>query len=508
MHGPIETNTMRKSLLFALLFLVSYSSFSQLRIAIAGGGHTSSVIETNDLPNWNDLKNKYSSRTGAHFGFLADLQLGLNSKLFLQPSVMFYNKGRKFSSTYDTSVFAYSQIDAEQFVNYIEVPINLLYKIPAGKKSKIFFGAGPYFSFFYNGKEKSTTLMKDGSVTMTENTDLEVGNVAGKYQTLDMGLNGTIGIEFGRVFISANYSRSITDFYTATYNGEFKHQVIGGTIGIFVGRPVPVEGRIRDKDEDGIVDAQDSCIYEAGPLLTNGCPDADGDGLADLKDKCPQEKGPIKYEGCPQLDTDKDGIVDPEDKCKDVPGFEKYAGCPIPDTDKDGINDESDSCRTVPGVERFNGCPIPDRDRDRVNDEEDKCPDQPGIKENNGCPVVTQETKEKIAFAARRIQFEFRKAVLLDESKKVLDEVVEILKQDPDLKIDIEGHTSNDGSLPANMKLSDDRANAVRDYLVSKGIDGARLTAKGFGPTQPLNENRTEAERVQNRRVELKPRVQ
>ncbi len=501
---------MRKVPLFLFLFvLLSFYSPAQLRIAIVGGGHTSSVLEKNNLPNWNELKSKYTSRTGAHFGFLADLQVGLKSKFYIQPAVMLYNKGRKFSSNYDTSLFNYSRIDAEQFVNYIEFPVNLVYKIPLGKKCKIFFGGGPYMSFFYNGREKTTTFLKSGSVTTEENTDLPVGDVAGKYQTFDFGVNGVFGIEFNRIFLSANYSRSISDFYTASYEGQFKHQVIGGTLGIFIGKPVKLEQRIRDKDEDGIVDNADSCVDEAGPILTNGCPDTDADGVADVKDKCIDEKGLAKYDGCPQKDTDGDGVVDPEDKCKDVPGIEKYAGCPIPDTDKDGLNDEQDSCRTVPGFERYNGCPIPDRDKDKVNDEEDKCPDQPGTKERDGCPVqeIKQETKEKVEYAARRIQFEFRKAVLLETSKKVLDEVADILSKNPELLLDVEGHTSNDGALNANMLLSNERANSVKNYLVSKGIDAARLAATGYGPTRPLNENRNEAERAVNRRVEMKLRT-
>ena len=115
-----------------------------------------------------------------------------------------------------------------------------------------------------------------------------------------------------------------------------------------------------------------------------------------------------------------------------------------------------------------------------------------------------KEIIEKVNYAAKRIQFQFSKADLLPGSYKVLDEVVKILKANPELRVAIEGHTSSDGIFEANMKLSWARADKVKDYLQSQGIDPSRLTAKGFGPTQLINNGTTEAAKSQNRRVELK----
>src|SRR5829696_6737233 len=185
---------MRKTLLVALLFLWQISD-AQLRIAIAGGGHTSTINETNHLPNWSE--SNYTTRTGAHFGFIADLQLGVKSKFYAQPGVMFYNKGRKFFSTYDTTVYDYISIDQKQYINYVDIPLNLIYKIPLRGKTKFFLGGGPYLSFFYNGAEKTETYLKTGKFKTEENTDLPVGDGPGKYKTLDVGVNGTAGIEFG-----------------------------------------------------------------------------------------------------------------------------------------------------------------------------------------------------------------------------------------------------------------------------------------------------------------------
>jgi len=477
-----------------------------MRLAIVGGGHTASVKETNDLPNWNELKNKYSNRGGAHFGFIADLQLGANSKFYFQPGIIFYNKGRKFANNYDTAVYNYFSINQKQFINYVDAPLNLVYKIPLSEKAKFFLGAGPYLSFFYNGFEKTETFLKTGKFQTDENKDLPVGNAPGKYKTLDYGVNATVGIEFRKIFIAGNYSRGLSDFYQANYTGSFKHQVIGATLGIFIGNPVELDKKQTDKDKDGVLDKDDDCVDVPGLLIYKGCPDTDADGIPDKDDACPTEKGLLVNKGCPVRDKDGDGIKDEVDKCIDVPGVAKYNGCPVPDTDKDGVNDDEDKCKDVPGLARLNGCPVPDTDGDGVNDEEDKCVNEFGKKENQGCPEIKKEIIEKVEYAARRIQFKFAKAELLKESEIILNEVVAILLKNPKLKLDAEGHTSNDGVLKANMKLSVDRAEAVIKYLISKGIDSGRLTSQGFGPTRPLNDGKTEQEKALNRRVELKLR--
>ncbi|MBX9781932.1 MAG: OmpA family protein [Chitinophagaceae bacterium] len=233
-------------------------------------------------------------------------------------------------------------------------------------------------------------------------------------------------------------------------------------------------------------------------------PDKDGDGILDADDACPDVAGLASLKGCP--DSDKDGIADKDDKCPDVFGMAKYGGCPIPDTDKDGINDEVDKCPTVPGVARYEGCPIPDSDGDGVNDEEDKCPAVPGVASNAGCPEIKEEVKQKIAYAAKNIFFNTGSAQLLKKSFKPLDEVATILKDNPTLLLDIEGHTDNTGKPEKNQALSESRAAAVKAYLLSKGIDASRLTAAGYGQDRPVADNKTAAGRAKNRRSELKLR--
>ncbi len=495
---------MRKIILSAIVFILYITvSHAQLRVAIVAGGHQSTVIEENDLPDWNEIKNGYTGRTGFHGGFIADIPFSLTSKVYFQPGVIFHNKGRKFSRTFDPPAGTITRQQSSQFINYIDVPLNLVYKM--GRKTKFIVGAGPYAGLFFNGKETAQTYTETGLSASEENNDPGVGKNPGQYRVLHFGANALAGVEFNRIFITVNYSRGLNDFYTAKdYDGTFKHQVIGGTLGIFLGKPVKLEKKIKDRDKDGIADDLDGCPDEAGSVITNGCPDKDADGIADKDDKCPDVPGISANKGCPVTDSDNDGVNDDVDKCPDTPGLKKYDGCPIPDRDRDGINDEEDKCPDEPGYARYGGCLVPDTDGDGINDEEDKCPAVKGSKENNGCPAeVKKEIVEKVDYAAKRIQFKVSKATLLPQSLTVLDEVATILKENPELNLLIEGHTSADGSFTSNMKLSNDRAGAVLQYLVSKGIDKNRLTAKGFGPTQPLNEGKTAEQRAENRRVVL-----
>ena len=117
---------------------------------------------------------------------------------------------------------------------------------------------------------------------------------------------------------------------------------------------------------------------------------------------------------------------------------------------------------------------------------------------------MNKDIVEKINYAARKVQFEFAKATLVSTSYPVLDEVVTILKANPEVHIAIEGHTSADGIYEANMKLSQARADNVKAYLVSKGVDASRISSKGFGPNQPLNKGNTEVDKAANRRVEMR----
>ncbi|HKZ68053.1 MAG TPA: OmpA family protein, partial [Chitinophagaceae bacterium] len=274
---------------------------------------------------------------------------------------------------------------------------------------------------------------------------------------------------------------------------QYRIPVTKETVNYHFFNQVGIAGRIGVKKEP-----------ELKPLPPAPPVDTDKDGIIDSLDKCPSVPGIAKYDGCPVPDTDKDEINDDEDKCPDVSGLARYQGCPVPDMDKDGINDEEDKCPAEAGPVSNQGCPFVDTDGDGVPDPEDKCPTVAGPKENQGCPEIKEEVVKKINYAAQNIYFATGKATLLSKSFKGLNEVAQILKDDAELKLVIDGHTDNTGADAINQKLSENRAAAVKAYLVKKGIDENRLVSAGHGESQPVADNKTAAGRQKNRRVELK----
>ena len=255
-----------------------------------------------------------------------------------------------------------------------------------------------------------------------------------------------------------------------------------------------------DKDGDGIYDKDDTCPEVAGLKEFNGCPDSDADGIEDSKDSCPQEAGIAEFNGCP--DTDKDGVADKDDACIDVFGLKSLNGCP--DADGDGIADKNDKCPSVKGPKENAGCPWPDTDGDSVLDKDDKCPSVKGTVANNGCPEVSEDVMKKLNEYAKTILFDTNKASFQKQTLPVLEAITAILKEYPSAKFSIEGHTDADGKDTANQTLSENRAAAVKNYLVEKGIDASRLSSAGFGESQPVDSNKTKAGKANNRRVEVK----
>ena len=255
-----------------------------------------------------------------------------------------------------------------------------------------------------------------------------------------------------------------------------------------------------DKDGDGIYDKDDACPEEAGLKQFNGCPDTDGDGIEDSKDACKDVAGPVEFNGCP--DTDGDGVADNLDACPEVAGLATFGGCP--DTDGDGVQDKEDKCIDVKGPKENGGCPWPDRDGDGVLDKDDRCPDVAGTVANNGCPEVTEEAIKKLNDYAKTILFDSGKASFQQQTFPVLQAIVAILKEYPNANFSIEGHTDSDGKDAANQTLSENRAAAVKNYLVENGIAASRLSSAGFGESKPIDTNKTKAGKANNRRVEVK----
>lgn len=261
--------------------------------------------------------------------------------------------------------------------------------------------------------------------------------------------------------------------------------------------PVSLKG-CPDRDGDGIVDKDDRCPDVAGPINLKGCPDRDKDGIADIDDECPDEAGLARFNGCP--DKDNDGVPDKDDRCPDVAGPVNLKGCP--DRDNDNVPDIDDKCPDVPGPASNNGCPL-DRDGDGVPDDMDKCPDEAGPASNKGCPELKEEEKAIVTMAIQNVQFETNSANLTQVSFGILDQLITVLNNNKAYSCDIAGHTDSTGDPALNQTLSEQRAKACFDYLVSKGIDAKRLSHAGFGETKPIADNNTAAGRKANRRTEF-----
>jgi len=249
-----------------------------------------------------------------------------------------------------------------------------------------------------------------------------------------------------------------------------------------------------DYDHDGIYGDADNCPKQPedsdGFEDGDGCPDPDndGDGVRDVDDECPNtpEGAEVDKDGCVEKDRDGDGITDAEDECPDTPeDFDDYQdddGCPDPDNDGDGLTDLEDEC------------PLESETENGYKDE-DGCPDKPG--------ETIRVVNEKIVIN-EKIHFDTGKAKIQNQSYSVLNELAAVLEENPAVKlVRIEGHTDNRGAEAYNRKLSQRRADSVRDYLINQGVSPNRLAAEGYGESKPIAPNDTAEGRRNNRRVEF-----
>ncbi|MEM9462041.1 MAG: OmpA family protein [Myxococcota bacterium] len=223
-------------------------------------------------------------------------------------------------------------------------------------------------------------------------------------------------------------------------------------------------------------------------------------------DPLPEPPAPA-CEPAPAEDHDGDGFLDAEDRCPAEPGVAPE-GCPAPeDRDADGVVDEDDVCPDQPGIAP-EGCPDPDADADGILVPDDRCPDQPetanGFEDTDGCPDQVPEAVERFNGRLDGINFDLGKATLTRSSAPVLDLAVSVLKEFPSVRIEISGHTDNRGRREINMRLSQRRAEAVKAYLVERGVDEGRIVTRGAGPDEPIDSNSTGDGRANNRRIEFR----
>lgn len=266
-------------------------------------------------------------------------------------------------------------------------------------------------------------------------------------------------------------------------------------------------------------------VVEA-PAKQPPLPDADGDGVPDGRDQCPATVAGASVDsmGCQTYrDTDGDGVIDPKDMCAGTaPGTAVDGhGCPlVADSDNDGVPDTRDRCPNTPAGTAVNsvGCSQPepeaDTDHDGVPDSRDRCPASPVGQpvDSTGCnpapapaaaPAPLFKNNERTV-TLRGVNFAAWKDDLTQPSMAVLDDVARQLNDAPSIKVEVSGHTDNGGSYTRNVRLSLQRAEAVRAYLIMRGVAADRLIARGYGPDRPITSNATAAGRALNRRVEMK----
>jgi outer membrane protein OmpA-like peptidoglycan-associated protein len=298
--------------------------------------------------------------------------------------------------------------------------------------------------------------------------------------------NDKIGLNF-----DSTYNYGTSEFTPIAASAYFQHSV-----GLMIQFGGPSK---KDVDGDGVADEKDLCPEAAGTKENGGCPDTDGDLVLDKDDACPNAAGTLANGGCP--DADGDLVLDKDDNCPGVAGTAKNGGCP--DTDGDLVLDKDDNCPNIAGPVENNGCVWPDTDGDGVADKDDQCPEVSGTVGKKGCPKLTEVQIKKLGDFSKKIEFNSGKATFKPGVADDLDGLAKVMSEYPTTNFVINGYTDSTGSEAKNLEISKKRAKAVKDHLVSQGVDVKRLKSQGFGIKNPVATNKTSKGRAKNRRVEI-----
>jgi outer membrane protein OmpA-like peptidoglycan-associated protein len=317
-----------------------------------------------------------------------------------------------------------------------------------------------------------------------------------------------------------------------------------------------------DRDGDKLIDKKDSCPDIAGLIELNGCPDRDGDKVIDELDLCPDDAGLITFFGCP--DTDHDKVIDTKDACPNDSGSVAMKGCP--DVDGDLTTDKEDRCPTVAGPIDNQGCPLAklhllDRQGKIISSATvdkagryiyaDVIPNDSllmKLESYDGIPIneitvvvgqvsrivrrgtdeyfrfetlptdknklnpieipdvqikLNREEAQTVKHAMETLEFDSGSDVIRTSSSAGLDLVAKLLMQNQAWRLKLSGHTDNKATLKFNINLSKKRVEAIKNYMVKKGVKASHIVLKWFGSTKPIATNATEEGRQKNRRVEF-----
>jgi OmpA-OmpF porin, OOP family len=381
---------------------------------------------------------------------------------------------------------AYSSPGASPSGSVHEIPLRLrlVYGVPAAPTTTVLFAAG----YVHNALRDGTSQWEDGVTglfgarfDLTPHLAVRVGAVGDYFPS---PLNGRAGVadnwnfalQAGLDVLIGRRGSSAAPRFPTTLPAPTQPPPTGV-------RVAPPGAPAKDSDSDGVPDALDKCLGTplGDKVDANGCSlpkDSDGDGVIDANDRCPDTPPGVKVDanGCP-VDSDGDGVPDALDKCPNTPAGETVdaSGCGVvKDADGDGIPDSSDRCpRTPAGVHV-----------DAV-----------------GCPLLFPSGSRTLVLQG--VTFQTGSAALTAASLVSLDQTATSLRVHPEIRVEVAGYTDDQGTLAANRRLSQARADAVRAYLIRQGVPPGQVTARGYGSANPRDSNLTAAGRARNRRVEL-----
>ncbi len=445
------------------------------------------LSQKNDLGDFMSVSGTVSSfglgdlRVIPKFGILQGktaLSLSVNFTLPTSTSEDYFGNGR--------ATFAPELLLSRRFTDRLRAGFNIGYRFRKQRRALDLEVDDEIFAHLGIGFMVTERIELDGTFSFATAAEDFIGSFNRNHSEVRAGA----AIHLGRIipFVAAGIGTS-EGFGTPDWRA-----LIGVRLGLGgMGRKPSLIGTIADTDDDGINDDKDQCPNV--PETFNGTDDEDG---------CPEQIASAEET---DSDSDSDGINDANDKCleqpEDLDGFEDLDGCPDLDNDNDGVLDTDDRCINNPGTIANDGCPDLDSDGDGIVDRLDNCPQQPGVAANQGC-----KKKQLVKLIDGKIEildqvfFRTNRAIIRRKSYRLLNNVASVLNGHSELrKIRIEGHTDSRGNDNYNLKLSQRRADAVRDYLIKKGVAAERLEAVGYGETQPIETNETREGRASNRRV-------
>jgi outer membrane protein OmpA-like peptidoglycan-associated protein len=375
------------------------------------------------------------------------------------------------------------------------------------------FGLGGELGLFVNKRLSLEIAGSYATTSLPDSATVQVRGLTGRF-LVHLPLRGQTSALFGLGYTQNRYSQGL----------DAKEEGVGGLVGFRFGFGPRIGLRLEGtadymappggaSDRDWNLGVQLGLSIYAGAIRPR---DSDHDGVPNKEDRCPRTtRGEaVDPTGCVLAkDSDGDGVLDGGDKCPGTPPGQRVDlnGCNA-DLDGDGVSNALDRCPSTPpgaSTDQF-GCPPPtapvDSDGDGVPDDQDRCP---GTSTGTavdalGCPRPPALPAATSRAVLHDVTFATGSSALTPAIQRSLRTTAASLLAEPAARFEVAGYTDNTGSRSVNERLSQARAESVRSYLVEVGVPADRLTARGYGPVDPVASNDTAEGRGLNRRVELR----